>query len=147
MKTTQMFLIATAGLLSFVSTAAGNGILYGSSYNPGVDSSLYTINTSTGALTDIGSTGLTDIGDLASNQTSILWGVQLTTDDLVTFNPKTGAGTAGPTITGTGLSASVPITSIAWDPVTGILYGNSDTGYGATRDSLYSINTATGALR
>jgi hypothetical protein len=120
-------------------------MLYGADYNPGVASQFYSINTSTGLITHIGSTGVDNIADLTSNQTTTIWGIQASTDDLVTINPVTGVGTVGPTITGTGLSASVPIYSIAWDPLTGILYGNTSKGDGATADTLYSINPTTGA--
>lgn len=143
MKTAQILTGAAFGLMFLPSTAAAS-TLYGTSYIPGSVSSLYTINTSTGALTLVHSTGLDDLGDLTSDQVSTIWAIQLTTDDLATINPMTGAGTLGPTITGTGLSATAPIASIAWDPVTGVLYGNSSTGYGATADTLYSINPTTG---
>jgi hypothetical protein len=120
MKAAHIFTAAVVGLLSFVFTASA-GTLYGTDYNPGSVSSLYTVNTSTGVLTRIGSTGVKDIGDLTSDQVSTIRAIQLTTDDLVTINPQTGVGTVGPNITGTGLSDSDPIVSIAWDPVTGVL--------------------------
>ncbi len=144
MQTAQILTAAIAGLLSLVS-AAGASTLYGTDYNPGSGSSLYTVNTSTGALTHVGATGVTDIGDLTSNQVSTIWAVQLTTDDLLAINPASGVATGGLNITGTGLSDSDPIASIAWDPETGVLYGNTSTGYGAAADTLYSINPATGA--
>lgn len=143
MKPAQILMGATIALAFLTSTAVAS-TLYGTSYTPGSVSYLYEINMSTGALTLVHSTGLNDIGDLTSDQVSTIWGIQLTTDDLVTINPMTGVGTLGPTITGTGLSAGAPIASIAWDPVTDTLYGNSSTGYGATADTLYSINPVTG---
>jgi hypothetical protein len=48
MNLTQIRTVA-AGLLSLVSTS-GAGTLYATDYNPGSVSSLYTVNTSTGAL-------------------------------------------------------------------------------------------------
>jgi hypothetical protein len=135
---------AALGLLSLV-PAAGASTLYATDYTPGSVSYFYTVNTSTGALTRVGSTGVNDIGDLTSNQVYTIWGVQLTTDDLLTINPFTGVAAVGPALTGTGLSTNNPIASLAWDPATGVLYGNSSTGYGATADTLYSINPTTGA--
>jgi PEP-CTERM motif len=120
-------------------------MLYGIDYNPGSASQFYSVNTSTGVITRVGSTGLIDLADLTSNQVLTIWEIQANTDDLVTISYQTGIGTAGPTITGAGLSASVPIYSIAWDPVTGVLYGTTSQGAGATADTLYSINPATGA--
>jgi len=144
MKAAPILTAAALGFASFATTA-GASMLYATDYNPGVASQFYSVNTSTGVITHIGSTGVTNIADLTSNQTTTIWGIQASTDDLVTINPITGAGTVGPTITGTGLSASDPIYSIAWDPVTGILYGNTSKGAGATADTLYSINPTTGA--
>jgi sugar lactone lactonase YvrE len=37
------------------------------------------------------------------------------------------------------------ITSLAFDPVTGVLYGNTTVGFGAPADVLYSIDPTTGA--
>lgn len=144
MKAVRILAAAVLSLASMASTAEAS-MLYGADYNPGSPSQFYSINTSTGVITHIGSTGVTNIGDLTSDQVSTIWGIQANTDDLVTINSATGVGTVGPTITGTGLSASAAIYSLAWDPVTGILYGNTSVGNGATADTLYSINTTTGA--
>jgi hypothetical protein len=143
-KAALILMAVAVGVASFASTA-GASMLYATDYNPGVASQFYSVNTSTGVITHIGSTGVDNIADLTSNQTTTIWGIQASTDDLVTINPNTGAGTVGPTITGTGLSATIPIYSIAWDPLTGILYGNTSEGAGATADTLYSINPVTGA--
>jgi hypothetical protein len=144
MKAMRILTAIAADLVLFTSTA-GASTLYGTDYNPGSVSSFYSINTSTGVTTRIGSTNVTNLGDLTSDQVSTIWSVQITTDDLVTINPITGVGTLGPTITGTGLSSSAPIASLAWDPATDVLYGSTSVGYGATADTLYSINPTTGA--
>ncbi|HEY3826663.1 MAG TPA: hypothetical protein VGL82_19015 [Bryobacteraceae bacterium] len=144
MKATQILTTIAVSLVLFTSTA-GASTLYGTDYNPGSVSSFYSVNTSTGVITRVGSTNVTNLGDLTSDQISTIWSVQITTDDLVTINPITGAGTLGPTMTGTGLSSSAPIASLAWDPATGVLYGSTSVGYGATADTLYSINPTTGA--
>ena len=138
MKATQILTVIAVCLGSFASTA-GASTLYGTDYNPGSVSSFYSINTSTGVTTRIGSTDVTNLGDLTSDQVSTIWSVQITTDDLVTINPITGVGSLGPTITGTGLSSSAPIASLAWVPATGVLYGSTSVGYGATADTLYLI--------
>lgn len=136
-----------AAALTIVSPAArADSVLYGNDYPQ--SSTLYNVNTSTGALTAIGPIGFDNVGDLTSDQVSTIWGIQITTDSLVTINPLTGAGTLGPTITGTGGAAggpAYPIVSLAFDPLTDVLYGNTSVGYGPSVDELFSINTTTGA--
>jgi hypothetical protein len=71
---------------------------------------------------------------------SQLLGVDLTNNALWTINSATAASSNEVLISGT----QGEITSIAWDPVTHALYGNTTTGYGGA-DQLYAINATTGA--
>jgi len=103
---------------------------------------LYNVNQATGGLAAIGPTGFDGVGDLTSDTrpgSFTLWGIRIASNELLTFDPATGVGTAGPT-----LSITDSITSIAFDPVTGVLYGNTTVGFGAGVDELYSIDPTTG---
>jgi hypothetical protein len=140
-------LIACAGVLSLFTLAAHAGpILYALDYPQ--SATLYTVDQSTGTMTVVGPVGLDNVGDLTSDQISKLYGIQITTNSLVTIDPTTGLGTLGPAITGTALNdagAPLPIVSLAFNPFTGVLYGNTSVGFGgATQDQLYSIDTSTG---
>jgi hypothetical protein len=138
--------IFAAALTLFVSAASAD-TLYGVDYPQ--SATLYNVSTGTGAISAIGAVGLDNIGDLTSDQVSNIWGIQITTNSLVNIDPLTGAGTLGPVITGTGGpagAAPLPIVSLAYDPLTDVLYGNTSVPYGgATADELFSINQATGA--
>jgi hypothetical protein len=144
----KFFLAAGIVALSFGVSHAQAETLYAVDYP--ASATLYTVNETTGALTAVGPVGLDNVGDLTSNLVSRLWGIQITTNSLVSINPSTGAGTLGPAITGTSLTAAggpgLPIVSLAYDPLNSTLYGNTSVPYGgATADELYSINTTTGA--
>jgi hypothetical protein len=129
-----MSLIAGALALPANSHASG---LFASTYVAG-SSDLYMVNASTGAATLIGSIGQ-NIGDMTSTNSSLL-GIDLTNNALWTINPTTGAASGELSISGT----KGEITSIAWDPVTHALYGNTTSGFGGD-DQLYRINQTTGA--
>ena len=143
----RSFAAITVCVAAFVvsPSAIAGATLYGVDYP--ASATLYGVNQSTGALSAIGPVGLDNIGDLTSDNVSTIWGVQITTNDLVTFNPSTGVGTLGPSISGTSSTgAPVPIVSLAYDPVSGVLYGNTSVPYGGvTADQLFTINTTTGA--
>jgi len=112
---------------------------------------LYKMNQATGAATVVGATGDTGIGDLTSDTRAgsfTLWGVNISANTLVTINPATGAETSSVAITGTSpgvTGAAGEITSLAFDPITGVLYGNTTVGFGDSADRLYRINPTTGA--
>jgi hypothetical protein len=143
----KLFLAAAIAVLAFGVSRAHAETLYGIDYP--ASATLYTVNETTGALTTVGAVGLDNVGDLTSDLVSKLWGIQITTNSLVSINPSTGAGTLGPAITGTspaGAAAGFPIVSLAYDPLNSTLYGNTSVPFGgATADELYSINTTTGA--
>jgi hypothetical protein len=116
--------------------AAGASSLYGTTYT-GSTSDLYSINQTTGAATFIGSTGK-NLGDL-TNVGGSLVGIDLTADTLWTISATTGAASSGVAVTGTRGT----ITSVAWDPVTKTLYGDTTDAFSGS-DILYQINATTG---
>lgn len=116
--------------------------LYGVDFgNPG---NFYEIDTGTGAASTVGDPGNDTIGDLTSDTRTAngpIWGVDLDANALLMFDALTGGITNTLGITGT----SAPITSIAFDPVTGVLFGNDTVSFGAGTGALYTIDTGTGA--
>jgi hypothetical protein len=128
---------ASLALALTLSSAAGASELFATTY-AGDTSDLYTVNQSTGAISLVGNTGV-NFGDLTSTNSQLL-GVDLTNNALWTINPLTGAASNEVLISGT----RGEITSIAWDPVTHALYGNTTSGFGGA-DQLYAINSTTGA--
>jgi hypothetical protein len=100
------------------------------------------MNQSTGAASVIGATGFDDIGDLTSDTRSgsaKIWGVRIDSKDLLSIDPATGAASVAAT-----LNSPDKMVSIAFDPVTGKLYGNTSIAFGAPFDALYQIDPATG---
>jgi hypothetical protein len=107
------------------------GTLYASVLAPGfANSSLYTINPSTGASTLIGVITTAIVTDLAIDPSGSLFAWDLTDGGLMTVNTTTGAGTL------VGLTGQPQITGLTFDP-SGNLFGGFS--------SLYSVNKATGS--
>ena len=103
---------------------------------------LYDISTSTGAASAIGPNADDNIGDLTSDTragSETIWGVRIASNELVTFDPSTGLVTSRVT-----MDSADKMTSLAFDPVSGVLYGNTTVGFGAAFDALYSIDPTTG---
>jgi hypothetical protein len=108
----------------------------------------------TGTATGIGPVGDDSVGDLTSDTragSSSLWGVRIASDDaldtLLTIDPVTGAAVGSVPITIPISVAGAPpghMTSIAFDPVSGVLYGNASVAFGAPFEALYTIDTTTG---
>ena len=97
--------------------------------------------------------GVDNLGDLTSDTrpaTATLWGVQIAPgddlDQLVTIDPVTGGaiGSVPITINTTATNQPGHMTSIAFDPVSGALYGNTTVAFGAAFDALYKIDPVTG---
>jgi len=120
------------------------------------DATLYGMNQTTGAATPIGPVGTDSVGDLTSDTrpgSPTLWGVRIGTSDqdadqLLTIDPATGAETGSVPIAFPPSTNGIPhghMTSIAFDPVSGVLYGNTTVGFGAPFDALYKIDPTTGA--
>ncbi len=115
---------------------------------------LYEMNQATGVATPIGPVGTDSVGDLTSDTrpgSPTLWGVRIEdgdkADELLTIDPATGAETDSVPITIAPTVAGAPpghMTSIAFDPVSGVLYGNTTVGFGAPFDALYKIDPTTG---
>jgi len=110
-----------------------NGTLYATSYNN--NGTLYSVNTSNGALTAIGNSGIYFEGGFGSTLTG-LYGVGYasggSTLDLFSINPSNGSATD---IGSTGLSLG------AWRDIS----TNSSTLYFGDGTSLYSLNLANGS--
>jgi hypothetical protein len=138
---TKHFLSAIALAAGLASLPAAASTLYGVEY-AGV-TPLYSLNQGTGALSTVGPTGANDIGDLTSDTRAAsfrLWGVRITDNELVTIDAGTGA------ITSTvAMDSANDMVSIAFDSVSGRLFGNTSVGFGAAFDALYEINPLTGA--
>jgi PEP-CTERM motif len=122
--------------LSLVGTAQAS-TLFGATYTGAPTSNLYIIDQTTGAATLVGATGQ-NIGDMTNIGGSLV-GIDLTGNSLWTLSATTGAASGAVAISGTrGV-----ITSIAYDPVSKFLYGNT-TGAFSGSDILYRIDTSTG---
>ncbi len=117
---------------------------------------LFRMDQTAGAASPIGAVGYDRIGDLTSDTRpgmETLWGVRIADgevlDELVTIDPATGAATGSVPIsidTGGAFQGSPGhMTSIAFDPVSGKLYGNTAEAFGAPFDALYLIDALTGA--
>jgi len=117
--------------------AAGASDLYGATFTNNV-SDLFSIDQATGAATLIGATGK-NLGDLTNVGNSLV-GIDLSTNTLWNLDAATGAASGGVTVTGTRGN----ITSIAWDPTTKQLFGNTTDAFSGS-DILYLIDTTTGA--
>ncbi len=132
-------LAGVAGLFVGVGVA-GASELYSVHFN--ATTPLYKMNQSTGAATAIGPSGFDNVGDLTSDTTLLggpVWGIRIASNELLKFNPITGAATSVAT-----LNSPDNITSIAFDPVSKKLYGNTTVSFGAPFDALYEIDPNTG---
>lgn len=137
----KRFLILLCGVLGFAQASPANAsTLYSVEY-PGA-TSLFSVNQTTGLATAIGPTGFDNVGDLTSDTRPgcfTIWGNQITTNSLLQINPTTGAATVEST-----MNSEFPMVSLAFDPVSHVLYGNTSVTYGDSADNLYSINPVTG---
>jgi hypothetical protein len=135
--------LAVVAWLVVMACFAGRAIasdLFGVSLPPNNPSVLYSVDQFSGHVTTIGATGFPAVTDLTSNPlTGTTWGVDVTTRQLLVIDPHTGAASAAAT-----LDSADPIASIAFDPVTGRLFGNSAVEFGPHSDILYQIDPATG---
>jgi hypothetical protein len=119
-----------------------DGTLYGAGGAPGCGppphvtacNSLYTINTTTGAATLVGTGVYNSSGDLESIGGLYLSSATSTTDQLFTVDAITGAGTL------VGDIGFAQVYGLGYVPETGTLYGFNDVG-----NNVLSINTTTGA--
>jgi PEP-CTERM motif len=130
--------LAAAAAVLLSAGLAQASALYATSFG-GATSQLYTVDPTTGAVALVGTVDA-QVGDLTSLGGSTLMGVDLgSRNALVTIDPLTGGLLSTVGITG----ARGAITSIAADPTTGKLYGNTTTGFGGD-DQLYLIDPTSG---
>jgi hypothetical protein len=123
--------------LSIAGTAQAS-TLFGATFTGAPTSALYVINQTTGAATLVGNIGQ-EIGDL-TNIGGALRGIDITGNRLWTISDLTGAASGAVNISGTRGA----ITSIAYNPLTQLLYGNTTSAFSGS-DILYQINAVTGA--
>lgn len=123
--------------VSLSGLAVYNGVLYSADLDK-ASTDLYTVNTSTGALTEVASLGISDVADVASTPTTLyaldesgnLWSFS-------TDGTATEIGSTGLTFSSGNYTLSVN---------SGTLYLTSDHGGDPDEDDLYVVNTSTGAL-
>jgi len=109
-------------------------MLYGIQLSSGAG--FFDIGQTTGALGCIGNTGNPSTADLTSDLSSIIWTVDMTNASLLSIDSATGA-VSSTTPLASGSGSPVTIVSLAWNPVTQILYGTSAMGFGgAVQDEL-----------
>jgi DNA-binding beta-propeller fold protein YncE len=133
MRRMYLFLLVLPLAICIATAAASAGTLYAID---DATNSLYTIDPSTFALNFVGSSGVSgDFGDLAYNPGSgtAYWIPGRGNDTLYTMNLNTGAATQ------VGMHGIDDLFSMAYDPVTQMLYADSTNG------NFYSLNTSTGA--
>lgn len=107
-----------------------NGTLYAANLN----GNFYTVNKTTGGLTQLGSLGVAGVRDFTFDGTGTLWAVA--NSRLYRVNPATGASIPGPQITGT----NAEVMGIMVDPLTGAFYATTFT----STSTFYSIDVTTG---
>jgi hypothetical protein len=138
---TKHLIAALALAAGMAGQSATASTLYGVAY-AGL-TPLFTLDQGSGALATLGPTGGNDIGDLTSDTRAgsfTLWGVRISDNQLITLDAGSGA------ITGTvAMDSPDDIVSIAFDVVSGRLYGNSSVAYGADFDALWEIDPLSGS--
>jgi|GEM_PF-1849138 len=140
----QALSCTAAALLTLAGTSGSltAATLFGTEFGPPTE--LLDINQTNGLATPIGPSGQDQIGDLTSDTrpgSFRLWGNRIATNELYSFNPNTGVATLATPMT---TASQAPIVSLAFDVVSGKLYGNTSVGFGATFEELYEIDPATG---
>ncbi|MFO0896189.1 MAG: PEP-CTERM sorting domain-containing protein [Pirellulales bacterium] len=103
---------------------------------------LYQMNQTNGAASAVGPTGFDGIGDLTSDTrpaTATMWGVRIASNELLEIDPLTGAAKSAAT-----MNSPDDIVSLAFDVVTGKLFGNTSVAFGAPFEALYEIDPTTG---
>jgi hypothetical protein len=126
------FLLLAVGI--FASIGVANASLLATDWT--ASSSLYSLNTTTGVATLIGSTGQTQMIGLVVDTNSTIYAISEEANSrLWTLNPTTGLATL---VGSTGFNLQEGDMTI--DPVSGAMYVADGAG-----DKLYTINKATGA--
>lgn len=125
--------------LAFVNWASGPVYL---SAGDGVTTNIYTVNTSTGALTLVGPTGTALMIDIAVDSAGQMYGMDIGTDSLYSINTTTGTATLiGPI----GFNANFA-QSMDFDKTTGTLYGWLYLGAGVNHFVTYNLTTGAATI-
>jgi hypothetical protein len=138
-RTSSVFACALVSSATLASTAGASRLFSNEFSGP---TPLYEMNQATGAATVIGASGFDNVGDLTSDTRTAagpIWGVKITTNQLLKFDRFTGAASVAAT-----LNSPNSMVSLAFDPVAGKLYGSTSVGFGAPFEALYGIDPATG---
>ena len=130
----RQLVVAAVAIGSMVSIATGS-VLYGSTNDGAASEVIYTINQGNGLASALGGSGFDSPLDLTSDWRAAsyrIWAANTNSNQLVEIDPGTGAGSAvGSFGTPTNME------SLAFDPITGRLYGIT------VDDVLFGIDTAT----
>ncbi|HET9765228.1 MAG TPA: hypothetical protein VFS60_00190 [Thermoanaerobaculia bacterium] len=108
----------------------------------GVTTTLYTINTGTGAATAVGPTGTALMIDIAINSAGQMYGMDIGTDSLYTINTGTGAATL---IGAIGFNANFA-QGMDFDKTTGVLYSWLYLGAGVNHFVQYNLGTGAATI-
>src|SRR6266478_887964 len=138
----RIFLIRVAALclvLVAINRAQAGPVLFGSTIlGPTGTSSLYRVDSSTGAATLIGSIGYSRVGSLDFDSTGTLYGVGTplgqTNVVLLKIDPTTGAGTQ---VGGLGTPPNTGVADVSFRNADGMLFAYQG-------GSIYTIDKATG---
>jgi hypothetical protein len=141
MRTLSLAIATAAAIALAPISEADASILYANQFAG--PTPLFIVDQTDGSLTQVSADiGVDDIGDLTSDTrlgSPRLWGISIPGNLLVEINPVTGL--ASSTV---ALDSPDNMVSLAFDAVSGVLYGNTSVGFGAPFDALYSIDPATG---
>ncbi len=146
---TSPFSVTTIGtvpgeMLSGLDQQPGTGQVFASSGNNGANpGSLFLINSVTGAATLLGPIGLAAVPSIVFDADGTLFASGW--DGLLTLDPATGASFIGGLFGQSGGLTILGIDAIEIDPLTGILYGVSNTQFDGTPGDVFVINKLTGA--
>jgi hypothetical protein len=131
--------VAFAGFLSLAATGNATELFSVQFSGP---TPLFSVDQTNGSISPIGPVGIDDIGDLTSDTRAgsfTVWGINIFENDLVEIDPTTGAA-----VNSVALNSEENMVSLAFDPVSGRLFGNTSVGFGAAADTLFEIDPTTG---
>ena len=139
MKSSPLLLAVAASVAAGLTNQAST--LYGVEF-PGL-TDLFVIDQTTGLVSSVGPTGKDGLGDLTSDPrpaSQKLWSVRIASNELIEIDPTTGTAVAV-----IPMDSPDNMVSLAFDVVSGKLYGNTSVGFGAPFEALYEIDPGTGA--
>lgn len=139
MKSSSYLLAIAASVAAGLSSQAST--LYGVEFPASTD--LFVLDQTTGSSSSVGPTGKDGLGDLTSDTrpgSQKMWSVRIASNELIEIDPTTGTAVAV-----IPMDSPDNMVSLAFDVVSGKLYGNTSAGFGASFDALYEIDPVTGA--